>query len=78
MTNDQIVKRLIESKAVDFTAIGNLVSELGPSLALENAGTKFVLIGRINIIACMLPPAEASQLLGDIARGQLGRAVSQD
>jgi hypothetical protein len=78
MTNEQIVKRLIESKAVDFTAIGNLVTELGPNLALENAGAKFVLIGRINIIACMLPPAEASQLIGNIAGGQLGRAVSQE
>jgi hypothetical protein len=32
----QIVKKLIDSKAVDFTAIGKVVGELGPSLALAN------------------------------------------
>jgi hypothetical protein len=29
-----IVKRLLDSKAVDFNAIGKAVSELGPELAL--------------------------------------------
>jgi hypothetical protein len=75
MTNDQIVKRLIESKAVDFAAIGSLVTELGPSLAVENTGAQCVLVGRHNVIVCCIPPAEASQLVGDIARGQLGQAV---
>ena len=78
MTNDEIVKRLIDSKAVDFTAIGHLVTELGPSLAVGSAGAKFVLVGRHNILACMLPPAASSQLIGDIARGQLGQAVIQE
>ncbi len=32
----QIVKKLIDTKAVDFTAIGKVVGELGPSLALAN------------------------------------------
>jgi hypothetical protein len=31
--HQQIVKRLIDSKAVDFAAIGKAVAELGPSLA---------------------------------------------
>jgi len=34
MKNQDLVKKIIESKAVDFTAIGKVVSELGPSLAL--------------------------------------------
>jgi hypothetical protein len=78
MTNDQIVKRLIESKAVDFAAIGHLVTELGPSLAVSSAGAKFILVGRHNILACMMPPAEASELVGDIARGQLAQAIAQE
>ena len=76
MTNDQIVKRLIDSKAIDFTAIGHLVTELGPGLATGIAGPKFILFGRHNILACMMPPADASELVGEIARGQLGRAVA--
>jgi hypothetical protein len=78
MTNDQIVKRLIESKAVDFNAIGHLVTELGPNLAVSSAGAKFVLVGRHNILACMMPPAEASELIGEIARGQLAEAIAQE
>lgn len=31
-----IVKRLIDSKAVDFNAIGKMVSELGPSIAVSD------------------------------------------
>jgi hypothetical protein len=78
-TNDEIVKRVIDSKAVDFTAIGNLVAELGPSLALENAGAHFVAVGRLhNWVICMLPPAAASELVGDIVRGELGQAVRQE
>ena len=32
----QVVQRLLESKAVDFTAIGKVISEVGPSLALSD------------------------------------------
>lgn len=32
--HQEIVKRLLDTKAVDFSAIGKVVSELGPSLAL--------------------------------------------
>ncbi len=30
----QLVKKLLDSKAVDFAAIGKVVAELGPSLSL--------------------------------------------
>jgi hypothetical protein len=40
MTNrvihQDIVKRLLDSKTVDFKAIGNVVADLGPSLALAD------------------------------------------
>jgi hypothetical protein len=31
-----IVKKLLDSKAVDFNAIGKMVSELGPSVSLQD------------------------------------------
>ncbi|HTC92815.1 MAG TPA: hypothetical protein VK699_05130 [Terriglobales bacterium] len=34
--HQEIVKRLLDSKAVDFTAIGKTVAELGPSLAVAD------------------------------------------
>jgi hypothetical protein len=36
MNNHDIVKKLLDSKAVDFAAIGKIVAEVGPSLALAD------------------------------------------
>jgi hypothetical protein len=36
--HQDIVKRLLDSKAVDFAAIGRTVGELGPSLAMADEG----------------------------------------
>jgi hypothetical protein len=36
MNKHEIVKRALDSKAVDFNAIGKLVAELGPSLAMAD------------------------------------------
>ncbi len=32
----QIVKKLLETKAVDFSAIGKVIGDVGPSLALSD------------------------------------------
>jgi hypothetical protein len=74
--NEAIVKRFIDSKAVDFTAIGKLVSGMGPELATTDFGAKFVLVGRHFIIACMMPPAEAAGLVGKIS-GEVGAAMKE-
>lgn len=34
--NREVIKRLLETKAVDFKAIGNAVAEFGPSAALAD------------------------------------------
>ena len=36
ISHQDIVKRLLETKTVDFTAIGKAVGELGPSMALAD------------------------------------------
>ena len=36
INHQDIVKRLLDSKAVDFAAIGKAVTELGPSMALSD------------------------------------------
>lgn len=36
INHQDIVKRLLDSKAVDFAAIGKTVTELGPSMALSD------------------------------------------
>jgi hypothetical protein len=36
INHQEIVKKALESKAVDFAAIGKLVAELGPSVSLAD------------------------------------------
>jgi len=36
VNHQDVVKRLLDSKAVDFAAIGKAVTELGPSMALAD------------------------------------------
>jgi hypothetical protein len=38
VSHQDIVKRLLDAKAVDFTAIGKVVGEIGPSLAVAEDG----------------------------------------
>jgi hypothetical protein len=57
--HQQIVKKLIDSKAVDFGAIGKAVTELGPSLAMSDdpwenfCGTmrRFIVLYRLRDVA---------------------------
>jgi hypothetical protein len=36
VSHQEVVKRFLDTKAVDFTAIGKAVSELGPTAALSD------------------------------------------
>jgi hypothetical protein len=50
-THRQIVKKLLDSKAVDFAALGKVIGEAGPSLAMSDDydGTQFCGTNRIFI-----------------------------
>lgn len=74
VNHQEVVKKLLDSKAVDFNAIGKIVSEVGPSMALADepwegfCGTMrhFIILYRI-----WAPETPVSSL------GELG-AVSQE
>ena len=65
----QIVKQLLESKAVDFNAIGKVVAEVGPSLSLaEEPGDYFCGTNRIFIhIYRVVNPGNSVENLGELA-----------
>jgi hypothetical protein len=66
ISNQDIVKRFVENKAVDFNAIGKLVTELGPALSTSEIGYRVVLAGRAFIIACLMPAADIRELVGEL------------
>jgi len=70
LKNEDIGKKLIEAKAIDFKAIGNIVTELAPELTVSGIGHRIVLIGRPVILACILGPGDAAERVG--ALGTLG------
>ncbi len=66
MRNEEIGRRLVEANAIDFKAIGNLISELGPELAVSGIGTRLFLVGRPVIIACLMPAGEFGERVGSL------------
>jgi hypothetical protein len=76
--NEEIGRRLIEANAIDFKAIGNLVSELGPELAVSGIGTRIFLVGRPVILACLMPAGEFGERLGRLVeRSALAEELQQ-
>jgi len=65
----QIVKQLLESKAVDFNAVGRVLAEVGPSLSLaEEPGDWFCGTNRIFFhVYQVLPLSTPVENLGELA-----------
>ena len=65
----QIVKQLLESKAVDFNAVGRVVAEVGPSLSLaEEPGDFFCGTNRIFFhVYRVFNPGGPVENLGELA-----------
>ncbi|HTD95540.1 MAG TPA: hypothetical protein VK627_01370 [Edaphobacter sp.] len=64
----QIVKKVLETKAVDFNALGKVVSELGPALSLaDDDGINFCATMRFFIrINRIETPGFPVERLGDL------------
>jgi hypothetical protein len=78
VSNEEIVRRFVDAKAIDFKAIGNLVGDMGPDLAASNIGHRIVLIGRPFIVACIMPPAEAADLVGELRNINLAGTLTKE
>ena len=75
ISNQDIVKKFIEAKAIDFNAIGKLVTDLGPSVSTSEIGYRMVLAGRPFIIACLMPAADIRELVGELRSVNLKSTV---
>jgi hypothetical protein len=77
ISNREIVSKFVESKAVDFEAIGKLVTELGPVLSASDIGYRVVLAGRPFMIACLMPAADLRELVGELRNVSAKSVVSE-
>jgi hypothetical protein len=74
-SNQEIVEKFVESKAIDFSAIGKVVTELGPALSASEIGYRFVLLGRPFIIACLMPASDIRELVGELRNVSIKPAI---
>jgi hypothetical protein len=75
LSHEDIAKRFVEAKVVDFGAMGRLITELGPVLAVTDLGWHGINLGRFNILACMLPAADVARLVGNLRTAALTASV---
>jgi hypothetical protein len=75
LSHEEIAQRFVDGKAFDFHAIGKLVTELGPTLAVSDLGFHGVAFGRFNILACMMPAFDAASLIGNLRSAGLAETM---
>lgn len=75
--NEEIGRRMIEANVIDFKAIGNLVAELAPELAVSGIGQRIVLVGRPVILACILQAGEFGERVGHLGNLAVSEALSE-
>jgi len=76
MTNKELVKRFIDTKAVDFASIAKVISEFGPAVALSDepedrfcgTGPRFLVLYKIANVAVTV---EQPEQLRSAAAGEL-------
>jgi hypothetical protein len=69
-SHDDIVHAFLQSKTIDFEALGKFVAQSGPRIVAGGRGDYGVRLGRYNILACFNP------LPIDFRREHLGLAAA--
>jgi hypothetical protein len=75
LSHDDIARKFVEAKVFDFGAMGKLIAELGPELAVNDQGWHGINFGRFNILACSLPAADVARLVGNLRTAALTGTV---
>ncbi|MDP9123159.1 MAG: hypothetical protein M3N82_00900 [Pseudomonadota bacterium] len=75
LSHEEIAQRFVDAKVIDFDAMGRLIAELGPTLAVSDQGWHGFNFGRFNSLACMMPAADVARLVGNLHGAALTAAV---
>jgi hypothetical protein len=75
LSHEDIARKFVEAKVVDFSAMAKLITELGPELAVNDQGWHGVNFGRFHTLACMLPAADVTRLVGSLRTAALTATV---
>jgi hypothetical protein len=72
--HDEISQRFLDSKSLDFDAVGRFVTDIGPELTIRDDGLHGVLFGKFNTLACIFKADDLQQLMG-LNRARLAQAL---
>jgi hypothetical protein len=79
LQHDEIAERFLRSESLNFAAMGQFVTDIGPELLVRDPGIHGVFFGRFNILACMLTARDAQQLIGSLRlASQAASAMAAD
>jgi hypothetical protein len=54
ISHQDIAQRFLDSGFYDFQAVGRLIAEIGPQLAIHDEGWHGINFGKFHILACVL------------------------
>jgi hypothetical protein len=66
LTHEDISAAFLESGSVNFEAVGQFVSKVGPELVTRDDGLHGVLYGRFNTLACILRADDLRSVFGSL------------
>jgi hypothetical protein len=75
LSHEEIAQRFVESKTIDFEAMGRFVSQYGAALTLADKGWHGVNFGRFNVLACMLRAEDVLQTVGNLRAAGLTASI---
>lgn len=75
LSHEEIAERFTAAKVIDFSAMGKFITDFGPTLAVNDQGWHGINIGRFVILACCIPPADVTRLVGDLRGAALTAKV---
>jgi hypothetical protein len=78
ISHEEIAQKFVDEKAFDFTNIGKILTELGPTLAAGDNGLHGVIFGRYNSIACFMPAFDVAHVLGALRGSGLAGTIAED
>jgi hypothetical protein len=77
LSHEDISARFLESGSLNFDAVGDFVSKVGPELVTRDDGLHGIIYGRFNMLACFLRADDVINGFGGL-RGVAGLAQAVD
>ncbi len=77
LSHEEISAQFLDSGSMNFEAVGEFLSKIGPELVVRDDGLHGVIYGRFSGLACFLRPDDLHSIFGGV-RAATGLAGALD